>query len=344
VHFFSEDLTEELATASAVQIVEILRDKGQKSYLGNIVVRPVPHAPISAAYVCLGGKNSDRHLLVKASYKAHLLGVELTVEAAPFSQQDTRVGACAQATIWTVGRHYHSRHRGPWISMADITEAALQQTDQDLVGTTPYGSESLSLNAMLRAYRSIGRFPIVRAAQQVRDPNTGRLSFNWGPDGPSSVLARYLDSGIPLALIFAPLNPGEIAHAVTAVGHEIGSKISGPIHPNHPSRASYCSAILVNDDQRGAYRRVPVDSGGKIAGDDYPFTINDHLTAIIIPLPDKVYISGEQSERVAWDRVNKACAEKAKLINAYGSALGQSKNLLHEFVDERLNNNVFART
>ncbi len=349
VHFFTRDLTEQLASGSTGEVTTILETEGGSpegggcsSYLGFVVVRPVPHAPLSAAYLTIGSEENGRHLLVRARYEAHLHGATLVVDAAPYTQQDTRVGACAQATIWSVARHYHARHRGPWVSMAGITEAAIEQAEVEMIRTTPYGSEFLNGPAMVRAFRSIGRFPLMRIARAQTDEH-GNQHFDWMGDDARSVVSRYLDSGIPVALILAPLTPGGVGHAVTAVGHELLDK-ADDTGSGHPSRAAFCSAIIVNDDQRGVYRRLPVNAVHREPDDDYPYILDNYLQAIFIPLPDKVYISAEQCERLAWDWLDLMCQNVEDIIATHGEQLGESAEAARQFRDARFKNQLYART
>lgn len=343
VHFFSSDLTDRLEQGSSTDNLALLEKEGRSTYLGFVVVRPVPHAPISCAYLSTRNGENGQHILVRSNYSAHLQGAHLVVSAAPYTQQDTRVGACAQATIWAVARHYHARHRGPWVSMAGITEAALEQAETEMVGVTPYGSEYLNGPAMVRAFRSIGRFPLMRAAILEKD-KSGNQIFKWAGGDARAVVSRYLDSGIPIALLFAPLKDGEVGHAVTAVGHELSKVADGDPDDTQPSRASFCTAILVNDDQRGVYRRVPTSAKHKTQNDDYPYTIENNLYAVFIPLPDKVYISAEQSERLAWDRLDLTCRAVDEIAITHGADMGDSLDKAKKFKDTRDKNLVYART
>jgi hypothetical protein len=107
------------------------------------------------------------------------------------------------------------------------------------------------------------------------------------------VITRYLDSGIPVLLGFAP-GRMPLGHAVLAVGAE---RAANPSVPNAScTTAQFVSHFLVNDDQRGAYRRLAmksVDSGA------YPYCIEQDLTVIVVPLPDKVFMKAETAELAA---------------------------------------------
>ena len=69
----------------------------------------------------------------------------LNVRAAPFIQQDRRIGACAQAAIWMADRPAHERHGAfRWRSVAQITALATEPADADLRKALPHGSDGLT--------------------------------------------------------------------------------------------------------------------------------------------------------------------------------------------------------
>ena len=126
IHVFARDLEPEVNSATVSALARSL-EACNSDYLGFIVLRPVHQAPIASALITPPPVpvGHEQHLLVKARYDVHLLGAELSVYAHPMTQQDQRIGACAQASIWSASRHLHARHKGPWVSMVGITEAAM---------------------------------------------------------------------------------------------------------------------------------------------------------------------------------------------------------------------------
>ena len=71
----------------------------------------------------------------RTEYETNLLGVSLKVTGTAYIQQDTRVGACAQVSIWAGMRHMHARHGYNWVSVADITRLASPTTDDEATVT-----------------------------------------------------------------------------------------------------------------------------------------------------------------------------------------------------------------
>jgi hypothetical protein len=303
-HFFSVNLASAMATPSPrdrVVAFEALKDR----YLGNFVVRPVEHAPISSAYLSAAalapGRFQDSHAISR--FKFHVMGVEFEVDAAPLTQQDTRTGACAQAAVWMAGRHFHNRRGAPWFSVVDITKIALKPIDSGITRSLPAGSEWLTNDNIVRALRSMGRHPVTYGAPAGRAISP-----------PEEVIARYVDSGIPVLLgLKSPNAP--IGHAVLVVGTERSPSPRAPTQA--ATTARFLTHFLVNDDQRGPYCRLPIHAN---RSGDYPFRLKRDLVAMFVPLPDKVFIKAEVAELRSFRSLRGLASRRYQLAS--------SKNLL----------------
>lgn len=288
LHLFAVDLSDLYADPDPASIPPILANAND-DYLGYVVLRPLSHAPVSRAHLShhLFAPEAEKEVSVRIEQSVHLLGATLTVEGFPLTQQDTRVGACAQASIWMAGRFFHLKHKAPWFSLPEITSNALRPTDAAITRSLPAGSDYLTTDNMVRALRAMGRHPVFYAPHHVDGENT------WGFD-PSDVISQYVDSGIPVIL---GVNDGAgIGHALTAVGTVRTEAVNFETLAGPHSQSLFCTDFLVMDDQRGAYLRLPVDGE---SADGIPFNLRDHLVFMIVPLPNKVFMTSEVAEMIA---------------------------------------------
>lgn len=299
LHFFADDLAA-LAEAQTAEAVSRGIEEANPHYLGFVVLRPVKHAPVGFAVASSAHLSQEPGVQVelRSSYTVHVLGAELTVEGFPHTQQDTRVGACAQAVIWMAGRHFHQRHGGPWFSMPDINEVAIKPTDNVISRSLPAGSEFLTPDNMVRALRAMDRHPVVYAAQPG-DHN----QLVWVKPS-HEIVSRYLDSGVPVILGLRG-RQGAVGHAVVAVGRVVSPERATPTGPN-ATWAEMTTHFLIQDDQQGPYRRLPVREADR--SDDYPWTLEADATYLIVPLPAKVFMTAEVAETFARDYAAVACA------------------------------------
>ncbi|MGA9795497.1 MAG: hypothetical protein WBQ17_08165, partial [Rhizomicrobium sp.] len=340
-HFFSADVAPILKLQDPQKLSEELQNTASDHYLGFIVVRPVIHAPIGRTVISAPKSPAGMasKLLVRATYEVHLLGASFKVEGVPMIQQDTRVGACAQASIWIAGRHFHAKHRGPWFSVAQITEEALKPVDTMLSLSLPAGSAFLGPDNMVRALRAMAREPI----PYIRQDLFGRGKTGWALD-PSAAICRYIDSGIPVILGLAPLDPktSDVGHAVIAVGQTSRTLPADHKLPKNATRSEFCEAFLVNDDQRGPYLRLPVSPTSTVS--QSPYNIATHLQYLLVPLPNKVYLPAETAEKISWDLLRYYVQEIPKLKTDSTFDLGASATLSDDFVIAIADEKAIART
>lgn len=191
--FFSNDLTKTLRIRNVGKRSRQLQAKGNSSFLGYIVLRPIHEAPLAQAVLRVPPvpHGLEARLQVKSSISVHVLGAEFSLEGIPMTQQDQRIGACAQAAIWTCARHFYYKHRGPWVSMVGVNEAAMSRAQWNVSVTIPNGSEFLTFSEMVHALQGIGRKSLVYMADSLNP-------VSWSNLRPEDIISRYVDSGIPV--------------------------------------------------------------------------------------------------------------------------------------------------
>lgn len=340
IHFFQGTIAQDSA-GDLDALVGRLRELDQaKEYLGFAVIRPVADAPIGRAVIA-SPRAPEHHAnrsLVGATYEAHLFGIPLRVRGVPFTQQDTRLSACAQASIWMAGRHFHTKHQGPWFSTAAITEAASQPTDMTLAMSLPAGSNGLNPNNILRALRAMERHPYAFAAKNTE---TG---LYWPPTlSPQTILSRYVGSGIPVIAGLKPWRPDQSAgHAVVVVGDVLKPLDPPVLTVSTPEASVLTPYFLVHDDQRGPCLRMGVERG--LPDSQTPYNVRDHLQFVIVPLPDKVFMPGEVAEVIAWDVLRAYLADWPTLKTAYASDIKASAAFGDEIAAAAAANQVVAKT
>lgn len=309
LHFFRNDPAAALEGDFAAQ-AEALEQQG---YLGFVVVRPISQGPIGRtvlAFPRLDGLTVRP--AARAEFTAHILGAPLHVTGAPFIQQEHKVGACAQAAIWMASLAVHRRHRRTaWHSMAEITRLASTPTDPALSQALPAGSNGLNPAHMIRAFAGMGHQPLFDMFQDENGHALVELAEDDRgepvpeADGVSVEAARrvlrYLDSGLPVVLTLQVVD-----HAVAAVGYV---EAPGGSTRDGVGYEIFARALVIHDDQRGPYRLMPLSERdiAELPRDRLLMDGGDVLTAdraithMFVPLPARVYLSGERADKVARD-------------------------------------------
>ena len=283
VHFFSDDAKQFHQGKWSTAVLDHLRKLTEHSYCGFCVLRPLPNAPIGRT-VLKGrfGNNTNTKqmqptLTCRANYNANLLGIDLHVQGAPYLQQDSRVGACAQAAIWVGMRHLHTRYDYNWNSVADITRMALPIMRNE-AGSLPAGSDFLTDESMIYAIRQAGYQPLI---------------LNEVSNGLEQVILPYVESGIPVILV---LNAGQdVSHAVTVVGKVFAEQTK----PGNLT-SDYISAFIVQNDQTGPYKWLPMNTN---FSNQFSFTdttnkwyFQDHAIFAIALISPRVFSTAIKAE------------------------------------------------
>jgi hypothetical protein len=249
-------------------------------YLGFVSVRPMSAVPIGRTV--LRRLKGPREIWAIGPQDVHLANLELHVEGLPFQQQDSAVGACATAALWSalsrVARLEGMRAPTP----AEISEMAGSRV---LTHGRVVPSSGLTMWQLAEAIRCAGFAPEAVSASK--------------PEYFAIALHTYLLSGIPVVL---GLERGSSGHAVTAAGFRCEGPPAKLLEASVPVRSASIKKLYVHDDRLGPYARAPLEAfevpnplsikAASIQGlalhlDDGPWSI----TAGLVPVYPKLRLS-----------------------------------------------------
>jgi hypothetical protein len=167
LHFFSSDFDE----AAFVALINggtssISADSLRGSYLGFVVVRPLPEARIGRT--CIATYTSDggtRRFPTVIDCHANLCGIPLKVRSVPYQEQDTVTAACATSAVWSALHVTGSKfqHRIP--SPVTITQWATNGSPHRDSRSMP--NHGLNMGEMLAAIRHAGLEPMTAQVSQA---------------------------------------------------------------------------------------------------------------------------------------------------------------------------------
>ncbi|WP_306598844.1 hypothetical protein [Geothrix sp. 21YS21S-2] len=250
IHFFSKPFTEEdffnilRAEASEITIQDL-----QDSFLGFIVVKPLPLSVVGRTCLKTFDGNGERFYPINRTYVAHLCGIELKVESLAFQEQDSVAGACATTALWSAFHATSRKFQHSLPSPFEITKAAasIRQT-----AARTFPSSGLTVPEMGQAIRSVGLEPHVFASS---DEITIR-----------SAIYSYLSAGIPILLAVelwdteppAPVSLG--GHAVAITGFGVRTSPAVPMGPTGMlDESNRINRIYAHDDGLGPFARMELD-------------------------------------------------------------------------------------
>lgn len=248
LHFFSAAFVEaDLDALLKLEPSAISEEILQRSYLGFIVVKPLPETVIGRT--CLAtypDDNGRRAYPIVQETDATLFGVPLRVRSLPFQEQDQAVAACATSALWSIFQGTGRLFQHPIPSPVEITNAAMDQRPLERFTT-----RGLNMQQMARAIRNLGLEP---AASKVRDAHWLR-----------SVAYAYLRGRVPFLLAVALNDVSQTPiqelgwHAVAVAGFSAGAAITTDAKTNLRTVASSINKLYAHDDQVGPFARMELD-------------------------------------------------------------------------------------
>jgi len=275
VHFFSVDIPSDAR-------LEMGKHAGEGSYLGFMVLRPTDLQRVGRTVIAsTADSDKDEFITCKTCFDAHLLGESFTVEGTPFIQQDTQVGACAQASVWMLAR-YMSRRFGYRKQFPGYINTVAKSKLS--LGRPLPAENGLTAVQMMDALEEMG-FPCM--SYQIEDMGAYSEHLNSIFPDPrkqckakmADIAYRYIESGLPVIMLTKN-------HAMLAIGHTYNYGVSANV------AIERIPAFFVNNDNQGPYRLMPIWT----LSAEYDFNQVDFLIATT---PVEVTLSGEMAEEMA---------------------------------------------
>lgn len=264
LHFFTREVVAE----------EFYDLPAEENYLGYAVLRPTTLGPVGRSVLRTHPALADARLTTVQEHPS-LLGNPLPLEGVPFMQQDGELLRCAHTASWLC--HYVAANRGiigrhPTGEIAGMPPAwGSQQRELPSSGLT-----TEQVQAIFGALRLPAIFYNVRDLAPVPGGRKGRYPADRPPRWPHlrqrqdfrerilRVVCKYLNSGFPVIVVATD-------HAFTLVGWQ--RRRDGNI------------SLVACDDQVGPYQLI-----------DDPLSHPKVWKALMIPVPEKAYLTGEAAE------------------------------------------------
>ena len=345
LHFFSGDPIDHDRLEAALAVDPALpaptpATELQESYLGFIVVRPIPAAPLGRT-VLRWYKESiperPRDMAPSRDYDVHLAGLRLTVRGLAWQQQDSATGACATVSLWSM---LHSSGNDEHHAVPTTTHVTRTAHRTASLGARIFPSDGLTVEQVLEAIKENGFSPVLIEGD-VKGGGITRKRF-------TTAVATLVRSGYT-ALLVGELQ-GEGRHSVCAVGFR-----RGPTPAVAPGRMAFddetMELVYIHDDNLGPGARFAVNEvGGRIELKSTPPAATSGLPnpALRYPIltPHHIIVAIPNELRLSWSQLaNEANALSvvislaASILSAGGSSgvnVGARFALLRTYLGEHL--------
>jgi hypothetical protein len=274
-------------------------------YVGFIVLRPTDLQRMGRTVLVPPITDSDHEFIhCCAAFSAHLFGDCFKIHAMPFVQQDTQVGACAQASLWVVARYMAQRFGHREFLPSEVNHLAKSKNAHGRALPAEFG---LNLYQMLDALEGMGFFAWSYANYGLGDCSKHiEAAFPVDPSGTrqqqeaeyllqisaklADITYRYIESGLPVILATND-------HALVAIGHTYDPSAAGTV------AIQRIPDWIVHNDNTGPYIRMPLLR-------DVPGTLSFlNVRSIIAVAPREVTLRGEEAEAMTMFCVDELLAQ-----------------------------------
>lgn len=297
LHFFKEAFEQKDLAAFLRGEKENLAENLCNSYGGFMVLHPLPKSIIGRTCLATYDDDSRRHFPTAWPIRAFFCGLELSVKALPFQEQDQVAGACATSALWSAfhatDRLFH--HRVP--SPVEITSSAT--LGMPVKSRVFPNKDGLTIEQMAHAIHAVGLEPYWCDLKNQKN----LLEFR-------ALVYAYLACGIPPILVIdltreksEENNRTSIGwHAVTVTGYSLLSNRSRQ-HKDGEFlyKSDAIDQIYVHDDQVGPHAKMVFPSSDL---DSHLTTswglssgylgIRAEIVGIVFPLYNKIRIPFSQ--------------------------------------------------
>jgi hypothetical protein len=251
VHFFKKNFDENVFQEMVYYGNNGKYKKNWESYLGCIIIRPLPKGIIGITYLKTYEKNvsRNRYYTALSLHTINLYGTTLEISTMPFMEQDSNVGACASTALWMAFQKtselFHTKKPSP----SEIT--LLAGSDSDNTGKF-FPNKGLSVAQICNAIYNNGLCSEVRY-NAVKN----KMSYRSWLQG---FVYAYLKAEIPILLGVEIEDIG--FHLITLNGYRF--KFDNEITQTKLfCKSQFISKFYAHDDQIGPFSRLKFNEGNE---------------------------------------------------------------------------------
>ncbi len=256
VHFFSKDFEENEFLEAVFNHTHPAWD----SYLGYIVVKPIPRGTIGATLLKhyhkrrANQQTGRRCFFAVKDYHANLFGKHLTISSMIYQEQDGIVGACATAALWFALHQLNRVFNIPVLTPAQITLAAGYRRDT-MEPMIP--SRGLTIEQVLKATYSFGLTADAFSLDEIKPGNQDNQQLYQDEMLAIRLFVNaYMHLKIPLllGLKLLGLEPYEDAYHLVTIA---GCRFDDEVLPNDTAYlAASMDRFFAHDDQVGPFSKI----------------------------------------------------------------------------------------
>ena len=182
-----------------------------QNFIGSVVIKPLAVGAIGRTLICpkyLFDDSEKKDTYIRtAQYSVHLRGMKLTVNAFPYSMQDSETLTCAETTLLNIFDYYSKKYPDyKFVMPSDIFFAAKANGYERALPST-----GMTYTLMSKIITSFGFYPRLYMKDDLQSALTGDEEL-------LRILSYYVESAIPVA-VGIHQEKDRYNHSIVCIGH-----------------------------------------------------------------------------------------------------------------------------
>ena len=319
---------------------EEIHDRIENDLIGMVVIKPTQ---------TLGRTLIDPFKLKLPScyvrttkFEMSVYGKIYSLNAFPFSGQDSEVMTCAEVNIWQIREYFGNRYKNyRTILPSEMFESVMDTSDVRLLP-----SDGLTVEQESHVFMKCGLAPKIYYKRSEYDDGEFMKSYEQYRRAPNfeEILHFYVESGIPVLINLREKGNKEgDNHCITCIGHalkeNIGKNYIGE-RDDFLSRMQTTKKYLIDNDDKTEYNRLNligswVNCSGYVILEDHssPYQIKSlddlkfsekenaieyEIESFVVPLYKHVFMAAEDAYEIAVDLLDRSYYGVVEGLNRNG--------------------------
>lgn len=255
----------------------------QKRFIGICVLKPIKVGKIGKTLLDPTKLKFSESYVRTTRFEFIVLGHNLTVEAYPYSSQDSETMTCAETTVWSILEYFGTRYSEYRTILPSQLISELERISQERI-LPSRGLDYCKVSELLKIFGFSPRL-YARSAFEKKE----KQSENF-----KKIFHYYVESGIPLAVgVSGKLNGADVKHSVVCIGHGSQRKDIKDVTPmkvgeyNYIDSADLYDNYVTMDDNQQPYKVEPFNALTKYD--------NSKVVVFAVPLYKRAFLEANDA-------------------------------------------------
>lgn len=254
-------------------------------------------------------------------FEISIFGKIYSLEAFPFSGQDSEVMTCAEVNIWQIMEYFGNRYK----NYRTILPSELLELVMDISDVRLLPSDGLTVEQESHVFMRNGLSPKIYYKRSEYDDGEYMKSYEQYPLAPTfeEILHFYVESGIPILINLREKDNEEgDNHSITCIGHAL----KGDLNSSDDGKMDFYNEKMIDAKADEEYNKLSifkswVNCAGYVMMEDHslPYQIKKiddlrfsddedaisyEIESFVVPLYKHVFMAAEDAYEISINLIN----------------------------------------